>query len=76
MADTTETPAAPVEAKVVAASLTATVTSAVLWVLQTYVFGDASTPAPVVGLVTLLVTGVATFAAGYLARHTSRAETP
>ena len=68
------TPAA-VEAKVTAATGAATVTAFVLWLLAEYVFpGDV--PAPVVGVVTLLVTGAATFTAGYLARHTPRTEDP
>ena len=68
------TPAA-VETKVTAATAAATFTSFVLWLLAQYVFpGDV--PAPVVGIVTLLVTGAATFAAGYMARHTPRTEDP
>jgi hypothetical protein len=59
------------ETKVKAASAAATVTAFVLWVLGTYVFKDV-VPEAVEGLVALVVTGVATWLAGWYAPHTPK----
>lgn len=61
------------EAKVKAASAAATVTAFVLWVLGTYVFKDV-VPEAVEGLVALVVTGLATWTAGWYAPHTQRTD--
>lgn len=65
---------APVETKVTAATITAAVVPFVLWLLAEYAFPDDEVPAPVTGVVVLLVTGLATFFAGYSARHTPRTD--
>ena len=59
------------ETKVKAASAAATVTAFVLWVLSTYVFKDV-VPAPVEGLVGLVVVALGTWLGGWLAPHTKR----
>ena len=64
----------PVEVKVTAAAIAAAVSSAVLWALDTYVFVADSVPAPVAGLAELVIVTGATFAAGWLARHTPRSD--
>jgi len=64
----------PVEAKVTAAAIAAAVSSAVLWALDTYVFVTDAVPAPVAGLADLIIVTGSTFAAGWLARHTPRAD--
>jgi predicted lysophospholipase L1 biosynthesis ABC-type transport system permease subunit len=68
----------PIETKVTVASITATVTAFVIWLLNTYVFG--STPDEVASMVQLVVTMVvtfgATFAAGWAAKHTPRPDVP
>lgn len=61
------------ETKVRAASVAATLTTFVLWVLSTYVFHDV-VPAPVEGVVALLVVGLTTWYAGWKAPHTARPE--
>jgi hypothetical protein len=61
----------PVEAKVQASTAVAAVSGLALWALGTYVFkGDV--PDVVASWVYVLVPGVLTFAAGYLAKHTPR----
>lgn len=69
-------PAVPVEPKVKAATAAGASSAAVLlpfvlWLLGVYVFPDG-VPVPVQGLVGLVVTGAATFAAGWSARHVNR----
>lgn len=64
-----------VETKVQAATAAAVLSSLVLWVLGEYVFGDV-VPAPLEAAVVLVVTGVATWVAGYVARHTPRPDLP
>jgi hypothetical protein len=72
--------AAPVEAKVKAATAgaaggAAVLTPALVWVAdQIWWNGDAApdVPLPVVALLGVAATGVCTFVAGYKARHTPR----
>ena len=64
--------AAPVERKVKTTTATSAVVTVVLWALATYVFhGDV--PALVQAVVAFVVPAVATFAVGYLTKHTPRA---
>lgn len=63
----------PVETKVKATTTAAAVAGAVVWVLDTYVFGG-DTPAPVDLLIYLAVPGIAAFVAGYVTRHTRRSD--
>ncbi len=65
-----QTPA--VEAKVKAATAGAVLSALGVWALDEYVFTTASVPVPVEAAVALAVTGLVTFAAGWLARHTAR----
>lgn len=66
----TDMPTAAPSRKVVAATTVAAVTTFVLWVLNEYVFsGDV--PAPVAGLVALIVPAALTFAAGYITRRST-----
>lgn len=60
-----------IETKVTVAAIAAAVTTFVLWLLATYVFGG-DVPAPVAGLIAVVVPGGVTFAAGYRAKHTPR----
>ncbi len=63
--------AAPTEPKVQAASVTAAVSGAVLYLLQHYVFkGDV--PDGVASMVYIAVPGVLAYAAGWLAPHQDR----
>jgi hypothetical protein len=67
--------ASPVEAKVQASTAVAAVSGLALWALGRYVFkGDV--PDVVASWVYVLVPGVLTFTAGYLARHTPRPDVP
>jgi hypothetical protein len=63
--------ATPVETKVKASTAAAAVAGLALWALGKYVF-RAGVPDVVASWVYVLVPGVITFAAGYLARHTNR----
>ena len=63
--------AGPVETKVQASTAVAAVSGLALWALGRYVFkGDV--PDVVVSWIYVIVPGVLTFAAGYLAKHTPR----
>jgi ABC-type Fe3+ transport system permease subunit len=66
---------APVAPKVQAASLSAAVAGAVLYLLQQYVF-RGSVPAGVESLIYLAVPGVVALVAGYLAPHQVRPGDP
>ena len=67
--------AAPVETKVQASTAVAAVSGLALWALGKYVFkGDV--PDVVASWIYVIVPGVLTFAAGYLARHTPRPDIP
>jgi hypothetical protein len=61
----------PVERKVTASSYTAAASGLVLWTLGTYVF-KGEVPDVIVSWVYVLVPALATFAAGYLTKHTIR----
>lgn len=63
--------AAPVETKVQASTAVAAVSGLALWALGRYVF-KGSVPDVVASWIYVLVPGVLTFAAGYLARHSPR----
>lgn len=60
-----------VETKVTAASITAALVGLALWALNTYAF-PSGTPVEVEAVITVAVTYLSTFAAGYLAKHTPR----
>lgn len=60
-----------IEKKVTSAAAVGTVTAFVLYLLSTFVFSGA-VPPEVSGLVSLIVTGVVTLVAGYMAPHTPR----
>lgn len=61
------------ETKVTAATFGAAAAGLIVWVLDSYVFvGD--TPDPVELFVWVFVTGLVTFGAGYLAKHTPRTD--
>ena len=63
--------AGPVETKVQASTAVAAVSGLALWALGKYVFkGDV--PDVVASWIYVIVPGVLTFAAGYLAKHTPR----
>jgi hypothetical protein len=64
---------APVETKVTAASTAAAVAGFTMWVLDRWVF-EGDTPTPVRVLIYVLIPGLATFAAGWFARHTPRTD--
>ena len=67
--------AAPVETKVQASTAVAAVSGLALWALGRYVFkGDV--PDVVASWIYVIVPGVLTFAAGYLAKHTPRPVVP
>jgi hypothetical protein len=66
---------APIAPKVQAASLSAAVAGAVLYLLQQYVF-RGSVPAGVESLIYLAVPGVVALVAGYLAPHQVRPADP
>jgi hypothetical protein len=63
--------AGPVEKKVQASTAAAAVSGLVVWVLGRYVFRGA-VPDAVASWIYVVVPGLVTFAAGYLARHTGR----
>ncbi len=63
--------AAPVEKKVQASTAAAAVSGLALWSLGHWVF-KSGVPDVVASWVYVLVPGVITFAAGYLAKHTER----
>jgi len=65
-----------VETKVTAATAAAVSTGFVLWVLQSYVFGGGAVPGPLAAFVGIVVLGVVTVGAGYLAPHTHRPDLP
>jgi len=67
--------AAAIETKVQASTAVAAVSGLALWALGKYVFkGDV--PDVVASWIYVIVPGVLTFAAGYLARHTPRPDIP
>jgi hypothetical protein len=63
--------AAQVETKVQASTAVAAVSGLALWALGRYVF-KGSVPDVVASWIYVIVPGVLTFAAGYLAKHTPR----
>src|SRR5882724_2436750 len=63
--------ASPVETKVQASTAAAAVSGLALWALGHYVF-KGSVPDVVASWIYVLVPGVITFGAGYLAKHTAR----
>jgi hypothetical protein len=63
--------AAPVEAKVQAATSAAAASGLALWLLGHYVF-KAGVPDVVASWIYVIVPAAITFAAGYLAKHTGR----
>lgn len=63
--------AGPIETKVQASTAAAAVSGLALWALGHYVF-KAGVPDVVASWIYVLVPGVITFAAGYLAKHTDR----
>ena len=65
----------PIEKKVQASTAAAAVSGLALWSLGHYVF-KGSVPDVVASWVYVLVPGVITFGAGYLAKHTPRPVTP
>ena len=67
--------AAPVETKVQASTAVAAVSGLALWALGRYVF-KGSVPDVVASWIYVIVPGVLTFAAGYLAKHTPRPPVP
>jgi hypothetical protein len=62
---------AVIETKVQASTGAAAVSGLALWALGHYVFKGSGVPDVVASWVYVLVPGLLTFAAGYLARHTS-----
>ncbi|HEY3652318.1 MAG TPA: hypothetical protein VGL33_30420 [Streptosporangiaceae bacterium] len=67
--------AAQVEAKVQASTAVAAVSGLALWALGRYVF-KTGVPDVVASWIYVIVPGVLTFAAGYLAKHTPRPGEP
>lgn len=67
---------ARVETKVTAASTSAAVAGAVLWVLQNWVFQHHKIPQGTVSLVYAVVPAVVALVAGYFAPHTPRPAAP
>ena len=65
----------PVEAKVQTSTAVAAVSGLALWALGHYVF-KTGVPDVVASWIYVLVPGLLTFAAGYLARHTPRPDIP
>jgi hypothetical protein len=70
-----EVMAGPVEAKVQASTAVAAVSGLALWALGRYVF-KTGVPDVVASWIYVLVPGLLTFAAGYLAKHTPRPAAP
>lgn len=68
--------AAPIEKKVQASTAAAAVSGLALWAIGRYVFKGSGVPDVVASWVYVVVPGLITFAAGYLARHTSVPVTP
>lgn len=66
-------PQTPVEAKVKSATVGAAVAGVVVWALESFVFGG-QVPGAVQAAIDVLVPGAAALAAGWLARHTPRAD--
>lgn len=64
--------ATPVEGKVKASTAAAAVSGIALWIIGRYAFKGGAVPDVVASWVYVLVPAVVTFAAGYLAKHTSR----
>lgn len=62
--------------KVVAASTTTAVTAFVLWLIAVVPDPDVVPPAPVVGLVVVVVPAALSFVAGYLTRRAPREVEP
>jgi hypothetical protein len=62
----------PVETKVKASTAAAALSGLALWALGHYVFKGGAVPDVVASWVYVLVPGVITFGAGYLAKHTLR----
>lgn len=65
----------PVERKVTAATIGATIAGAVVWAAQTWVFHGVL-PAPIENLLTIGVPALVALIAGYLAPHTHRTDLP
>jgi hypothetical protein len=65
-----------VETKVKASAAAAAVSGLALWALGRYVFRGSGVPDVVASWVYVITPGLITFAAGYLARHTSVAAPP
>jgi hypothetical protein len=63
--------ATPVEGKVKASTAAAAVSGIALWIIGRYAFKGGAVPDVVASWVYVLVPAVVTFAAGYLAKHTS-----
>lgn len=67
---------APIETKVIAATSGAGVGTAIsgfiLWILDTYAFGDVPVPDAIVVLVWAVVPISVTFLSGFFAKHTPR----
>lgn len=68
--------AAPIEKKVQASTAAAAVSGLALWAIGRYVFKGSGVPDVVASWVYVVVPGLITFAAGYLARHTIVAVPP
>lgn len=71
----------PVEAKVVSAAIgggsaTAALTSFLVYVLGETVYAGQAVPAPVVGMVTIIIAWAAVYVTGFLAPHTPRPDLP
>jgi hypothetical protein len=62
----------PVERKVQASTAAAAVSGLVLWVIGRYIFRGAGVPDVIASWIYVIVPGVVTFVAGYLAKHTPR----
>lgn len=62
----------PVETKVTAATVASMLTGLVMTLLATLAFHGDAVPAVVSSVVGAVITGVVTFAAGWLAKHTPR----
>ena len=64
-----------IETKVQASTAVAAVSGFALWIIGRYVF-KGSVPDVVASWIYVIVPGVLTFAAGYLAKHTARQAAP
>ena len=65
-------PRTPIEAKVQAGTLAATVGGVAVYLLQTYAFKGNTVPAGLVSLIYAVIPGLLALAGGYLAPHTPR----